>query len=185
MSMNDPNYNHNDNDNDSRSEDSGGYQMAPNAMTDFSQSSDSDSDSDSDSNNSYSAHFLSLHENHQDIIQKCKEAHIDIAEYIEAIADDIDSLLEILEKTRQILHIPFPFGFSDSDHIKRPRQDDFEPIFEQIYECAEQGVEDTQHFKELIRTFYWAHMEIISLFHYQIEENMTCREYADLWDNYL
>ena len=171
------------------SSDSGGYQMASNGMTNFSHSTDSDSDSDSDTNpnsdNSYSSHFLLVHENHQDVIQKCKDAHMAIAEYIESVADDTETLLEILEKTRQILHIPFPFGFSNSDHIKRPRQDDFEPIFEEIYHRIEQERENTQHFKELIRTFYWAHMEMVSIFHYQIEENMTCREYAELWDNYL
>lgn len=145
----------------------------------------SDSDSDSDSNNSYSSHFLLVYENHRDLIQKCTDAHTNIAQYIASVEDDTETLMQILEITRKILHLPFPENYSNIDHIKRPWQNDFEPLFDQINTLIGQERENVQHFVEMIRTFYWAHMEVVDQIHYNAEENMTCREYQELWDDYV
>jgi hypothetical protein len=165
------------NSDDSRSEDSGGYQMAPNAMTNFSQSSDSDSD------NSYSAHFLLMHEQHQDIIDDCIALHNSIKDQ-----DDWDMFIPptVLDLTWKILRLPFGDIYQADKHIERPVQDQFEPMFDQIFAILnERDANDYQEYKRIMKEFYWCHFQVIDPMYYDQSRNMTSLEYKELWNGYL
>jgi hypothetical protein len=171
--MSDPN-----NDNGSDSDDSGGYQMMPNAMTDFSQSSDDDSDDDS-----YSSHFLLMHEQHHDVIEECIALHNRLKDQ-----DDWDPYIPptIFDLTWKILRLPFGDMYQADKHIQRPLQNEFEPMFDEIFQILnERDINDYQEYKRIIKEFYWCYFLVIDPMYYDENRNMTSLEYKELWNGYL